>query len=125
MDSLESFGTCPVTSFAGWDKVVPYQDFISISGRSAEQSKPTSINTLQLTGKTAQTIMLRETLHLKKVLPNSLLLFPFVCVSEDVKTENGEDVVMIDVSALPQEKDFKKMYRGKEIYQDTMDAILK
>ncbi|KAK2563324.1 hypothetical protein P5673_013004 [Acropora cervicornis] len=74
MDSLESFGTCPVTSFAGWDKVVPYQDFISIS---------------------------------------------------DVKTENGEDVVMIDVSALPQEKDFKKMYRGKEIYQDTMDAILK
>lgn len=48
-----------------------------------------------------------------------------MCVSEDVKTENGEDVVMIDVSALPQEKDFKKMYRGKEIYQDTMDAILK
>lgn len=60
MDSLESFGTCPVTSFAGWDKVVPYQDFISISGRSAEQSKPTSINTLELTGKTAQTIMLRD-----------------------------------------------------------------
>lgn len=68
MDSLESFATstCPVTSFAGWDKVVPYQDFISISGRN-EQSIPTSINTLQHTGKATQVLMLRQTL-LERIL---------------------------------------------------------
>ena len=69
--------------------------------------------------------MLRETLYLKNSYLIHYFSFLCVCVSEDVKTGNGEDVVMIDVSALPQEKDFKKMYRGKEIYQDTMDAILK
>ncbi|XP_068719498.1 uncharacterized protein [Montipora capricornis] len=73
MDSLESFA-CPVTSFAGWDKVVPYRDFICIS---------------------------------------------------DVKTSDGEDIVVVDTSALPLEKSFKKMYRGKQLYRESMDAIFK
>ncbi|XP_068702104.1 uncharacterized protein [Montipora foliosa] len=73
MDSLESFA-CPVTSFAGWDKVVPYRDFICIS---------------------------------------------------DVKTSDGEDILVVDTSALPLEKSFKKMYRGKQLYRESMDAIFK